>query len=459
MGKLKSVFVCTECGYENARWIGKCPDCGQWNSLTEEIHEEKNNIKTSSFASISTSTVELLDDIRAGDELRWNIGMSEFNRVLGGGLVPGSVVLISGDPGIGKSTLLLQICRTLSNTHTVLYITGEESAKQIKLRAKRIGVSGNGLYICAETDIARVAATIESTKAQVVIVDSIQTMNADELSSASGSVSQTRECAQRLIKIAKSNEVPIFFVGHVNKDGAIAGPKVLEHMVDAVLYFEGERHLPYRILRSIKNRYGSTNEIGVFEMTETGLLQVENPSMMLLSGRLQDISGTCVTCLMEGTRPILTEIQALIGKSSYPVPKRVANGFEFNRISMLMAVLEKRYGLNFSSLDIYLNVVGGLKIMETSSDLAIITALLSNLYDKPLPHDLVVFGEIGLTGEIRPVGHILSRVGECARLGFKKIVLPRQNLKRLSAQNNLGVDFIAVDRISELKSLFDSVFK
>ena len=458
MSKLKSIFVCTECGYENSRWIGKCPDCGQWNSLIEEIREHGINAKNASQKA-AISSVELLDDIRAGDELRWDIGMSEFNRVLGGGLVPGSVVLISGDPGIGKSTLLLQICQTLSTAHAVLYITGEESTKQIKLRAKRIGVSGNGLYICSETDIERVAATIENAKAQVVIVDSIQTMNAAELSSASGSVSQTRECAQRLIRIAKSNEIPMFFVGHVNKDGAIAGPKVLEHMVDAVLYFEGERHLPYRILRSIKNRYGSTNEIGVFEMTETGLVQVDNPSMMLLSGRLHDISGTCVTCLMEGTRPILTEIQALIGKSSYPVPKRVANGFEFNRISMLMAVLEKRYGLNFSSLDTYLNVVGGLKIMETSSDLAVLTALLSNLYDKPLPHDLVVFGEIGLTGEVRPVGHILSRVGECARLGFKKIVLPRQNLKRLSMQNNLGVDFIAVDRITELKPLFDSVFK
>lgn len=453
MIKHKSVFICSDCGYETSKWIGKCPDCGKWNSFAEEIRANSNvNVNNKP---LNPASIESLDIINAGDELRWNIGITEFNRVLGGGLVPGSVVLISGDPGIGKSTLLLQMCRTLADEHNVLYITGEESTKQIKLRAKRVDVSGENILVYSQTDIEQVLSTIEQSKAHVVVIDSIQTMYAPELTSVSGSVSQTRECAYRLIRVAKAKEVAIFFVGHVNKDGAIAGPKVLEHMVDAVLYFEGERHLPYRILRAVKNRYGSTNEIGVFEMTDRGLVEVENPSMMLLSGRLSDTSGTSVTCLMEGTRPILTEIQALIGKSSYSVPKRVANGMDFNRVSMLMAVLEKRYGLNLSALDSYLNVVGGIKIVETASDLAVVTALLSNLYDKALPHDLVVFGEIGLTGEVRPIGHVLSRVGECARLGFKKIVLPQQNLNRIKDKFNLGVELIGIERITQIKTLFD----
>lgn len=454
--KTKKVYLCSACGYESPKWLGRCPDCGQWNTLEEQLRQAA---PKASFAGSEASYAALpaltstLSDIESGEEIRYVTGVEEMDRVLGGGLVPGSVVLLSGDPGIGKSTLLLQLCDPLSKILKILYVTGEESSRQIKLRALRLGVNSDNLLICAATDLNQVLATIEQVNPQLVIVDSIQTMHLDELSSSSGSVTQTRECTQRLLRTAKQREIPIFLVGHVNKDGAIAGPKVLEHMVDAVLYFEGERHLSYRILRAIKNRYGSTNEIGVFEMLDNGLQQVENPSMMLLSGRPEQSSGTCVTCIMEGSRPILAEIQALAAKSSYPVPRRTANGFDFNRIAMLIAVMEKRCGYSFGTLDTYLNVVGGLRIDDPSADLAVMLALLSNLLDKPIPWDLIAFGEVGLAGEVRPVGHAANRAGEASRMGFGRIVLPRQNAKQLQVLALPELEPIYVRSVADLRRI------
>lgn len=453
--KLRKAFVCTECGYEATKWMGKCPDCGAWNSMTEEI---KGDAPGPSFglmagALAAPAPIEELGDITSGEEIRYVTGIAELDRVLGGGMVPGSVVLISGDPGIGKSTLLLQMCEPLSQMLRVLYVTGEESARQIKLRATRLGVGGAELFICAATDLGQIIAAIDQARPGLVIIDSIQTMSIAGLTSSPGSVTQTRECTQRLMRLAKEREIPVFLVGHVNKDGAIAGPKVLEHMVDAVLYFEGERHLPYRILRAVKNRFGSTNEIGVFEMLDNGLQQVENPSMMLLSGRPEQTSGTCVTCVMEGSRPILAEIQALVSKSSYPVPKRSANGFDFNRAAMLIAVLEKRCGYFFGNLDAYLNVVGGLRLEEPSADLAVVMALVSNLLDRPLDPSMAVFGEVGLAGEIRTVSRAQMRVGEAYRLGFRSVVLPRQNAQQISCEQYPDLALLPVRSVGELRNL------
>ncbi len=455
--KTKKVYLCSACGYESPKWLGRCPDCGQWNTLEEQQRQAASKASFAGSAEASYDALpaltSTLSDIESGEEIRYVTGVAEMDRVLGGGLVPGSVVLLSGDPGIGKSTLLLQLCDPLSKILKILYVTGEESSRQIKLRALRLGVNSGNLLICAATDLNQVLATIEQVNPQLVIVDSIQTMHLDELSSSPGSVTQTRECTQRLLRAAKQREIPIFLVGHVNKDGAIAGPKVLEHMVDAVLYFEGERHLSYRILRAIKNRYGSTNEIGVFEMLDNGLQQVDNPSMMLLSGRPEQSSGTCVTCVMEGSRPILAEIQALAAKSSYPVPRRTANGFDFNRIAMLIAVMEKRCGYSFGTLDTYLNVVGGLRIDDPSADLAVMLALLSNLLDKPIPWDLIAFGEVGLAGEVRPVGHAANRAGEASRMGFRRIVLPRQNAKQLQALDLPELEPIYVRSVADLRRI------
>ncbi len=382
-------------------------------------------------------------------EIRKHTGLAELDRVLGGGVVNGSVVLLSGDPGIGKSTLLLQICQTLCANQTVLYIAGEESPRQIKMRATRLCVNSERLYIAAITDIENVLHTINHVKPDVVMVDSIQTMNHSALSSTSGSITQVRECTSILIRAAKSSEIPIFIVGHVNKDGGIAGPKVLEHMVDVVLYFEGERHSAYRILRGVKNRFGSTNEIGVFEMVEQGLRDVENPSLMLLSGRPSGVSGTCVACVMEGSRPILAEVQALVSKTGFGNPRRMATGFDLNRATLLIAVLEKRGGYFFGNLDAYVNIIGGLRLEEPAADLPVALSLVSNLLDKPVPDDLAAFGEIGLAGEIRSISHIQARVNECIRLGFTRLILPQSAMKHLQMPEKPGIEIIPVSNISQ----------
>lgn len=388
-----------------------------------------------------------LSALEADSEIRRNTGLCELDRVLGGGVVDGSVVLLSGDPGIGKSTLLLQVCSTLCENRTVLYVAGEESPRQIKLRAGRLGVDGENLYVAAITDIENVIHTIESVKPGIVMVDSIQTMNYLAINSSSGSVAQVRECTQILMRSAKSLEIPVFIVGHVNKDGGIAGPKVLEHMVDVVLYFEGERQSTYRILRAVKNRFGSTNEIGVFEMGETGLSDVENPSLMMLSGRPVGVSGTCVACVMEGTRPILAEVQALVSKTGFGTPRRMTTGFDFNRAALLIAVLEKRGGYFFGNLDAYVNIIGGLRLDEPAADLPVALALVSNLLDKPVGENVAAFGEIGLAGEIRAVSQIQPRVNECARLGFNKLILPKTSVKGLIAPPD--TELIPVSNLSQ----------
>lgn len=456
--KLKKLYICSNCGYETAKWLGKCPDCGSWNTLNEEVRIDAPPQAAASAAACAAASVPApvttLDEVESGEEIRYITGISELDRVLGGGMVPGSVILVSGDPGIGKSTLLLQMCQPLSALLKILYVTGEESTRQIKLRAMRLGVQNNGLMLCACNDVGQILATIGQNSPDLVIIDSIQTISAAEISSSSGSVSQVRECTQRLTRLAKEREIPLFLVGHVNKDGAIAGPKVLEHMVDAVLYFEGERNLSYRILRAIKNRFGSTNEIGVFEMLDTGLAVVDNPSMALLSGRPKQASGTCVTAVMEGSRPILAEIQALASKTSYPMPKRSANGLDFNRISMLIAVLEKRCGYFFGALDVYLNVAGGLRIDEPSTDLAVVLALISNLTDRPLDESMAAFGEVGLAGEVRAVNRVQQRVGEAYRLGFRRIVLPAHNVEAINLKNHPGLELTGIRSVRELRRLF-----
>ena len=451
MAKSKTAYVCQNCGYETAKWYGKCPECGQWNTLVEELKTPTPiSGRSSGKSTVSTSiTVSTIDEVSSAEENRFHTDLSELNRVLGGGIVKGSVVLLSGEPGIGKSTILLQICKSLCQKHKVLYISGEESARQIKLRAQRLQVETSSLYLVTTTDIDHVIAAIDKVAPDIVIVDSIQTMNLSEIQSSPGSVTQVRECTQRLIYTAKSMDIPIFLVGHVNKDGAIAGPKVLEHMVDCVLYFEGERHLAYRILRAVKNRYGSTNEIGVFEMTDTGLREVENPSMMMLSGRPTSVSGTCITCLMEGSRPLLAEVQALVTKTSFGTPRRTATGFDFNRMALLIAVLEKRCGYFFGSLDAYLNVVGGLRLDEPAADLSVALALVSNLTDKMIPEKLIAVGEIGLAGEIRSVNHIQNRVTEAFRLGFEACLVPKHNFNQIQLHGMEGMQVIPVATINE----------
>ncbi len=453
--KNRSIYVCTNCGYETPKWYGRCPDCGEWNTITEEVRQQvavSNTAKLAAQAAPKASYI-CLSEISSDDSQRYKTGVGELDRVLGGGIVAGSVMLLSGDPGIGKSTLLLQICQCLCRELKILYVSGEESARQLKLRANRLGVTGNDLYISATTDIESLMETVRQLTPDVVMVDSIQTMNLASLSSSAGSVTQIRECTQVLIGIAKSNEIPIFIVGHVNKEGAIAGPKMLEHMVDAVLYFEGERQQSYRILRAVKNRYGSTNEIGVFEMVQNGLQEISNPSLMMLTGRPSGVSGTCVACVMEGSRPILAEVQALVSKTGFGTPRRMSTGFDNNRTALLLAVLEKRGGYFFGNLDTYINVVGGLRLDEPAADLPVAIALASNLLDKTVSDDIAAFGEVGLAGEIRSVSNIQQRVNEAYRLGFTTCIIPKQSVKSVDTSEMRDLNLLGVESISQAISI------
>lgn len=445
MAKIKSIYVCSECGYESPKWLGRCPGCGEWNTMNEELPQQTANKNIISNA----AQVLPINEITGDEEERIPTGIGEFDRVLGGGIVLGSLVLISGDPGIGKSTILLQICKNICETKKVLYVSGEESASQIKLRANRLGVTSDNLYILTQTDVGIIVETVKTERPDVVIIDSIQTMVYDEISSSAGSVTQVRECTNIFMHTAKGLGIPIFVVGHVNKDGAIAGPKVLEHIVDTVLHFEGEKNYSYRILRSAKNRFGSTNEIGVFDMTGEGLKEVLNPSLMMISGRPKNTSGTCVACIMEGSRPMLAEVQGLVCATGFGTPRRMSTGFDYNRMSMLLAVLEKRAGYFFNNMDAYVNVIGGLKLDEPAADLTVALALVSSLKDKAVDDKAIAFGEVGLAGEIRAVNNCEQRVSEAHRLGFEKCIIPFHNYKALSNNLKSNVDIIPVRNIRE----------
>ncbi|MBQ5725507.1 MAG: DNA repair protein RadA [Clostridia bacterium] len=433
--KQKTVYVCGDCGAQSPKWLGKCPHCGKWNTLEEveltiETTSAKSPRRPSMVGAPGENRATRFSDLSLPAYMRSETGLGELDRVLGGGLVTGSVVLLSGEPGIGKSTLLMQISDCLGQNRKVLYVSGEESGGQLKLRARRLGVSGEHLYILTETNLEHILAEADTIKPDVMILDSIQTIYSDKVNSAPGSVSQVRECALTFINRAKSEGISMLLVGHVNKEGGIAGPKVLEHMVDAVLYFEGERQQAYRIIRAVKNRYGSTNEIGVFEMTDRGLDEVANPSEMLLSGRPKNVSGNCALCTVEGTRPLIAEIQALVTPTVFPAPRRTGNGVDYNRMCLILAVLEKRLGLKFYQNDVYMNVIGGLSISEPAADLALAAALVSSLTDRVVPDDLIVIGELGLAGECRAVSNLEMRVREAARLGFTRAIVPYRNIEK-----------------------------
>lgn len=434
--KLKTVYVCTNCGEVYHRWQGQCSSCKEWNTITEDvINTAENNAKQSRLSGYKRIEFNQLSEIDADDNKnRIKTGIGELDRVLGGGIVRGAGMLIGGEPGAGKSTLLLQVCGNLCNDYTVAYVSGEESVSQIKLRANRLGIDGRNIAIATETDVFSICRSIEEYKPDILVIDSIQTMNCSAVTSSPGSVSQVRECTSLLLATAKKNDVALFIVGHVNKDGAIAGPKVMEHIVDTVLYFEGDKMLPYRILRASKNRYGSTNEIGMFDMSSKGIVEILNPSMLLLEGKGNEVSGSCVTCIIEGSRPILTEIQALTTKTSFGTPRRAAAGIDYNRLNLLLAVLEKRAGFFIRNMDIYLNVVGGLELDEPSIDLAVIMSVFSGLTDKAIPDDMVVLGEVGLAGEVRNVVNVDLRLKEIQRLGFRKAVIPAQGLKQINPE-------------------------
>lgn len=433
--KAKTVFYCNECGHESLKWHGRCPGCGAWNSLTEEMAEKKHN-----KGFLSGMKPLPLSEVEITEEYRFSTGRDELDRVLGGGLVPGSLVLVGGDPGIGKSTLLLQSASVIGREQgVVLYVSGEESAKQIRVRADRLEATDKNLLIYPETNLDSIEHQIKKVNPCLIIIDSIQTIYKEDLASAPGSVSQVRECTGTLLRIAKTSNIPIFIVGHVTKEGAIAGPRVLEHMVDTVLYFEGERHNTFRILRAVKNRFGSTNEMGIFEMLTSGLAEVKNPSEIFIANRPEKTAGSVVIASLEGSRPMLVEIQALITPSNFGMPRRMTTGIDYNRVALLMAVLEKKFGLRWSNHDAYVNVIGGIKIDEPAADLGVALALTSSFKDIPVPQDLLVVGEIGLTGEIRPVNQIEKRVQEGAKLGFKKFIIPKQNIAKLNFDNNVRI--------------------
>ena len=444
--KKKTVFYCTECGNETAKWAGKCPACGAWNTLVEAPAEPKAKSDAARPRKGGTAP-KLLSELDTQEEIRFPTGLSELDRVLGGGAVRGSVVLVGGAPGVGKSTLLLQLCGLVGRSEKILYVTGEESRRQLKMRAQRLGVSDGEIYVLAETDLGEIGAAIDSTEPTVVIIDSIQTMFDPELAAAPGSVSQVRECTMSIMRRAKADGFAAFVVGHINKEGNIAGPKVLEHMVDCVLYFEGEQSMSYRILRAAKNRFGSTNEIGVFEMADRGLREVPNPSETLLSGRPTDTPGTCVACVMEGSRPILAEVQALAAKSGYAAARRNSNGIDYNRAMLLLAVLEKRGGLAVSGCDVYVNVVGGLQLDEPAADLATLLAVASSYRDVPIGSDLAAIGEVGLSGEVRSVTQLDHRLSETARLGFRRCIIPAH--VRGDVQAPPGLKLISVRNVRE----------
>ncbi len=444
--KKKTFFYCTECGNETAKWAGQCPACGAWNTLVEAPAEPRAKSDAARPRKGGTAP-KLLSELDTQEEIRFPTGLSELDRVLGGGAVRGSVVLVGGAPGVGKSTLLLQLCGLVGRSEKILYVTGEESRRQLKMRAQRLGVSDGEIYVLAETDLGEIGAAIDSTEPTVVIIDSIQTMFDPELAAAPGSVSQVRECTMSIMRRAKADGFAAFVVGHINKEGNIAGPKVLEHMVDCVLYFEGEQSMSYRILRAAKNRFGSTNEIGVFEMADRGLREVPNPSETLLSGRPTDTPGTCVACVMEGSRPILAEVQALAAKSGYAAARRNSNGIDYNRAMLLLAVLEKRGGLAVSGCDVYVNVVGGLQLDEPAADLATLLAVASSYRDVPIGSDLAAIGEVGLSGEVRSVTQLDHRLSETARLGFRRCIIPAH--VRGDVQAPPGLKLISVRNVRE----------
>ena len=444
MKKTKTSYYCTECGNETPQWYGRCPACGAWGTVEEHAVAAP---PAAAGTPGSASQPKKLSQVMGGDEIRFPTGIGELDRVLGGGAVLGSLVLISGAPGIGKSTLLLQICGELCRFHSVLYVSGEESEKQLKLRASRLGLVSDALLVLSETNLTRILATVRESKPEILIVDSIQTLYLEENTSAPGSISQVKDCTMQLLQLSKSSGITVFVVGHVNKEGAIAGPKVLEHMVDCVLYFEGEQNTSFRLLRAAKNRFGSTNEIGVFEMSDRGLHEVPNPSQTLLAGRPVGAPGTCVACAMEGTRPVLAEVQALVTRSSFQVPRRTVNGFDYNRANLLMAVAEKRAGMKLGQCDAYLNVIGGLYLDEPASDLPVILALVSSYLDRPIGQDLCAIGEVGLTGEVRAVSGLQQRLAELHRLGFVRCIVPRHGSSDLIVPE--GMQLIRVRSIRE----------
>lgn len=444
MAKPSTVFVCSNCGNESSKWFGRCPACNEWNTC----YEEKINLKSSGKTSAKkTATTVRLDDVKKQDIIRTKTGFDELDRVLGGGLVKGSLTLLGGEPGIGKSTLILQICDKIKGEGQVLYVSGEESAQQIKIRADRLGIKNNDIVFLGETDIDVIEDAIVKTNPKLVIIDSIQTMYSDEITSGPGSVSQVREITSRIMKMCKQEEITTIIIGHVTKDGNIAGPRVLEHMVDTVLYLEGERYFAYRILRGVKNRFGSTNEIGMFEMNDVGMCEIDNPSSVLLSEKNENVAGSIVVASIEGTRPILIELQALTATSVFGMPRRTANGIDYNRLTLLIAVLEKRTGLPLGNQDVYLNIVGGIRINEPALDLGIILAVSSSFKNIPIPNDVIAIGEVGLTGEVRSVNQIEKRIREAEKLGFKKCIIPESNKKLL--KDTYKLDIIGVQNISE----------
>ena len=445
MSKAKTVFVCSECGYESAKWLGKCPGCNSWNSFYEEKVVETKS--TSSKEKKESSKPQVLNEVSGKKEVRTSTGIGELDRVLGGGLVKGSLVLLGGEPGIGKSTLVLELCDKITGNGKVLYISGEESAEQVKLRADRLGIKNNNIMFLGETDIDVIEQSILEIQPKLVVVDSIQTMYSEEITSAAGSVSQVREITARIMRISKGHQISTIIIGHVTKDGNIAGPRVLEHMVDTVLYLEGERYFSYRILRSVKNRFGSTNEIGMFEMQDEGMIEIKNPSSILISDRVDNPSGSVIVASMEGTRPMLIEIQALTTPSVYGMPRRAANGIEYNRLTMLIAVLEKKARLPLGSQDVYINVVSGIRLVEPAIDLGTILVIASSFKNISIPQDVVVMGEVGLTGEIRSVNFIDKRLKEVEKMGFKKCIIPESNKRML--KNKYDIEIVGVRNISE----------
>lgn len=447
MNKAKTVFVCSECGYESPKWLGKCPGCNSWNSFYEEkVVESKNGIKGSKETKVKSSP-QILNDVIGKHESRVNTGIAELNRVLGGGLVNGSLVLLGGEPGIGKSTLILELCDKITGNGKVLYVSGEESAEQIKIRADRLNIKNNNIFFLGETDIDVIEQVILEMKPNLVIIDSIQTMYSDEITSAAGSVSQVREITARIMRVCKGHQISTIIIGHVTKDGNIAGPRVLEHMVDTVLYLEGERYFSYRILRSVKNRFGSTNEIGMFEMQNEGMVEISNPSTILISDRVDNPPGSVIVASMEGTRPLLIELQALTTPSVYGLPRRAANGVDYNRLTMLIAVLEKKARVPLGAQDIYLNVVSGIRLVEPAVDLGTILVIASSFSNKSIPKDAIVIGEVGLTGEVRSVNFVEKRIKEAEKMGFKKCIIPESNKKLL--KDSYKIDIIGVRNIND----------